>query len=210
MSRGFSPVASLFSPPDPSFLPLSTPRYKYDAYFAVSLTRRTGSAVFHLYPLPMLPFLPFRRYLLFISSFFCSENFRSPSQSSPSLPHFLSFLFSVHLFLYHFLSHSVPFSLFLLLFYPRQHLVFDGDECVGYLEASCLSRLYAAAMLFRVCSFVPGCALSRWNRRFPGFVLLTCSPFSGINVFYFLSVARAIPKQSAFFRRHSGDVFSEL
>lgn len=109
--------------------------------------------------LSLPPSHPSRRHSLFIFPFSpvartlsLTLHRNSPSRATPSDPSTLSdlrFLFSLHLLFCHF-----------LLFFPRpflfsswQHLAFDGDECVGYLEGSCLSRLCAAAMLFVTASF---------------------------------------------------------
>lgn len=108
--------------------------------------------------LSLPPSHPSCRHSLFIFPF-------SPVPRTPSTP---QFAFARHPLRSFHLVRS-PFSFFssssllfchFLLFFPHsflfsswQHLAFDGDECVGYLEGSCLSRLCAAAMLFVTASF---------------------------------------------------------
>lgn len=97
------------------------------------------------------PFFPCRR--LSFSNVVCPH-------ALLSFFHLLWFLCFLFFSLGPFQCHLLLFSLHPFLFSPSskspwQHLAFDGDECVGYLEESCLSRLYVAAMLLVTASLPP-------------------------------------------------------
>lgn len=107
-------------------------------------------------------------------------------------------------------SSPLPLSLAnLLLFLPRQHLASDGDECVGYLEGSRLSRLCAVAMLFVAASpppylavhylvgIVDGLQVSHSSPVRPPPPFRISSPFTFRRAAFSLDVPRNFPDSSS-------------